>query len=103
MASEAWFVWQDGDLLLHLKVQPRASRDAFGEVLAGSDSNAIKIAIVAPPIDGKANRYLLKFLAKSCGVPQRQIQLVRGEASRHKTVLVQRPTKLPAALTALGV
>lgn len=69
---------------LHIKVQPRASRDAVGELLDGE----IKIHIQAPPVDSAANQSLLRFLSKKLVCPKRDIRIVRGEKSRHKVVEV---------------
>ncbi len=53
---------QQGDLLLFVYLQPKASRDQ----IIGLHGNELKIAITAPPIDGKANAHLSKYLAKAC-------------------------------------
>ena len=57
--------------------------------------DALKFRLAAPPVDGKANAELLRYLAKSFGVPQRNVTLVRGDSSRHKVVRVSRPTLRP--------
>jgi hypothetical protein len=49
----------------------------------------------APPVEGKANAELLRFLASVFGVPQRAVLLLRGESSRQKTVRVTRPALRP--------
>lgn len=46
----------------------------------------VRIAIAAPPADGKANATLERFLADACGLPQRDVQLVGGLSHRDKTV-----------------
>ncbi|TNF34133.1 MAG: YggU family protein [Gammaproteobacteria bacterium] len=85
----------DGDcLLLDCRIQPRASRDEFAGLLDG----AIKIRITAPPVDGEANQQLLRFLAKAFGVPQKRVQLLRGEQGRSKTVRIEQPQQLPPGL-----
>ncbi len=48
------------DLLLRLVLQPKASRDAFVGLLG----DELKVAITAPPVDGQANKHLIKFLSK---------------------------------------
>lgn len=67
-----------------VRVQPNARRTA----LAGRHDGALKVAVAAPPIEGKANALLLAFLAGLLGVPGSRLSLVRGEKSRSKTVLV---------------
>jgi uncharacterized protein (TIGR00251 family) len=69
---------------LHVKVQPRASRNEIGEVLG----NELKVKITAPPVDSAANEALLKFLAEVLRCPRGAIQLVRGATSRHKVLSI---------------
>lgn len=77
---------------LVVRVTPNARKS---EILGwGADEKGrpvLMIKLAAPPVDGKANDELLRFLAKSLGCPRSQIQLVRGEGSRQKTV------EIPAA------
>ena len=56
---------------------------------------ALKIRLAAPPVDGKANAALLRYLADAFGVPQRAVTLVRGETSRQKTVRIMAPQARP--------
>jgi len=67
-----------------LKVQPGARRSA----LAGLYGNRLKVALQAPPVDGKANEALVSFLAELAGVSRSAVRIVRGEKSREKTVLI---------------
>jgi len=88
------FQWKDSQtLLLHCHVQPKASRDA----LVGLYGERLKIQISAPPVDGKANKYLLQYIAKEFGVAKARVSLIRGESSRQKTLAIVDPQKLPAA------
>jgi uncharacterized protein (TIGR00251 family) len=70
--------------ILNCWIQPRSSRNA----VVGIHGDALKIALTAPPVDGKANKELVKFLAKYFKLPKSSIQLVAGETSRSKTILV---------------
>ncbi|WP_406666085.1 DUF167 family protein [Gallaecimonas sp. GXIMD1310] len=87
----AAFSWQGADLLLQLYVQPKASRNAF----AGIHGDELKLAITAPPVDGKANEHIRKWLAKQCKVAKTQVLIEQGQLSRHKRVRVQCPARLP--------
>jgi len=71
-------------LLLHILVQPRASRSE----IVGPHGDMLKIRLAAPPVDGAANEELVRFLAKELGVPQRAIEIVAGLSSRRKTIRV---------------
>jgi uncharacterized protein (TIGR00251 family) len=78
---------------LTLHVQPGAKRTE----VAGTYGDALKFRLAAPPVDGKANAELLRYLANAFGVPQRNVTLVRGDSSRHKVVRVSHPTLRPDA------
>ena len=80
MAS--WYRYSNGNLILTLYIQPGAKST---EVI-GLHGDALKIKLASPPIDGKANKALLQFIAGQFDIPLRQIKLIRGEKSRHKTV-----------------
>jgi uncharacterized protein (TIGR00251 family) len=80
----AWYR-RSGDLLtLTLHVQPGAKRTE----VAGLHGEALKIRLAAPPIEGRANEALLKFIAESFAVSLRQVELKQGGQSRHKVVAV---------------
>ncbi|WP_269542508.1 DUF167 domain-containing protein [Cerasicoccus fimbriatus] len=67
---------------LSILATPKASRSE----VVGWQEGALKVRIAAPPVDGKANAELLKFLAKYLGVAKRDVALVSGEGSRRKVV-----------------
>jgi uncharacterized protein (TIGR00251 family) len=75
----------DGTVTLTLHAQPGAKRTEF----VGLHGEALKIRLAAPPIDGKANAVLTKFLANYLGVPKVAISILSGESSRHKILWVQ--------------
>ncbi|MEJ2344154.1 MAG: DUF167 family protein [Gammaproteobacteria bacterium] len=76
---------------MNIRLQPRASRDE----IVGAQGTRLKIRITAPPVEGKANAHLVRFLAKAFGVSRSQVLLVSGEASREKRVRVEQPKKIP--------
>lgn len=86
------FEWQDQDLVLHLYVQPKASRDSF----AGLHGDELKLAITAPPVDGKANEHIRKYLAKQCRIAKSQVLIEKGELGRHKKVRLCGPLTPPS-------
>jgi uncharacterized protein len=91
-------VWFEGeDLLLRLYIQPKASRDS----IVGIHGEELKIAITAPPVDGKANAHLTKFLAKQFKVAKGLIEIEKGELGRHKQIRVHSPAQLPQEIKAI--
>ncbi|NOR52334.1 MAG: YggU family protein [Gammaproteobacteria bacterium] len=95
----SWYRWHGEQLIINLRVQPKASRDEivgpYGEGANGEESSALKICISAPPIDGKANTHLIKFLAKQFGVSRGAVELLSGETGRNKRVAITEPKRLP--------
>ncbi len=89
-----WWRSDGEDLLLFLRVQPRASRNLFGEVLG----DRRKLYLKAPPVEGKANQELVRFLAKSLGVPKSRVVIEAGETGRNKRVRIRELATLPEKL-----
>ena len=76
----------DGDgSRITLQVVPRASKT---EVVGADGDDALRLRLAAPPVDGKANKELLRFLAETLGVPARALELVSGQTGRRKVVRV---------------
>lgn len=71
-------------VLLHLRVQPNASRT---ELRIEADGR-VRVALMAPPVEGAANKALRAYVARRFGVRRNAVTLVRGERSREKTVRV---------------
>lgn len=94
--NSPWYRIHDKGLIIDLHIQPKASRDR----ICGLYNDRLKVQIMAPPVDGKANQYLLKWLAKLLQVPKRDIGLLSGETGRSKKVLIHhdRPEDLVASL-----
>ncbi|WP_027896746.1 DUF167 domain-containing protein [Zestomonas thermotolerans] len=90
----SFYRWDGEDLLLDCHLQPKASRDEF----AGLHGERLKIRLTAPPVEGKANAHLLKFLAEAFGVAKSQVRLESGELNRQKRVRIQAPKHLPVEL-----
>jgi hypothetical protein len=91
-------VRRDGDdLILRLYIQPKASRDQ----IVGLHGDELKIAITAPPVDGKANSHLTKYLSKQFKVAKGQIDIEKGELGRHKQVRIHSPGLIPESIQAL--
>lgn len=87
-----WYRWDDADLVIQLKVQPKSSRNAFGEVV----QDRIRLRITAPPVDGKANTHLVAWLARQFGVARSAVTIEAGSTNPRKRVRISAPRDLPA-------
>ncbi len=87
MNKKPHYHWQGDNLLLELYVKPKSSKDT----IVGQHGERLKVSIVAPPTEGKANKYLIKFLAKYFGVPQNYIKIIKGHSSKNKSIVVLEP------------
>lgn len=80
-----WFrLAADGRITLTLHIQPGAKKTEF----AGLHGDALKIRLAAPPVDGKANEALVKFVAEVLGLPKSAVNLKSGQTSRRKVLEV---------------
>ncbi|MCG6985254.1 MAG: DUF167 family protein [Thiocapsa sp.] len=93
----AWFRWDGEDLELSLRVQPRAPKDAF----IGPQGDHYRVAVKAPPVNGKGNLALRRFIAKAFGVPPSKVALIGGDHARYKRLRVQAPRTFPIPLDPL--
>jgi len=84
-----WFrVTADGRITLTLHIQPGAKKSEF----AGRHGDALKIRLAAPPVDGKANDALVKFVAEALAIPKAAVNLKSGQTSRRKVLEVRGAT-----------
>ncbi|MCI5124456.1 MAG: YggU family protein [Candidatus Electrothrix sp. AR5] len=74
----------DGSLLLSLYVQPRSAQNA----IVGLHGDAVKLRLNAPPVDGKANKAVIAFLAKSLKIPKSAVTIRSGLQSRMKKIVL---------------
>ncbi|MBC8206931.1 MAG: YggU family protein [Kiritimatiellales bacterium] len=84
-----WMNEAPGGLDVRIKAVPRAAKNE----IQGVHDGALKIRLTTPPVDGKANQALIKFLSKTLNISKAQIELAQGETSRHKTVRISGLTK----------
>lgn len=68
-----------------VKAQPGAKQTALGERLG----HAYKLRLAAPPVDGRANEALVRFLAARFGIAPSSVRIVRGVSSRTKVVEIE--------------
>ena len=67
-----------------VKVHPRAKRNA----ITGEVGDALKVALTAPPVDGRANQACTEFLANLLEVPRSSVTIASGETSRRKVICI---------------
>ena len=72
------------ETLVKIYLQPKASKDE----IVGPYRDGIKVKVTAPPIEGKANDELIRFLAKELGISPSSIEIVKGHHSREKTLKI---------------
>ena len=75
---------KDGAIQFNVRVQPRASRNAF----EGESLGALRVRLTAPPVDDKANDALRRLLADRLNVPLRAVTILSGIKGRSKRIAV---------------
>jgi len=70
--------------VLSVRVLPRSSRNE----LAGETGGALKVKLTAPPVEGAANKGLIKLLASVFKVPKSSVEIISGETSKNKKVRI---------------
>jgi len=74
---------------LYVYCAPGAAKEKIGDVVDdGQGQMELKIYVTAPPEDGKANKAIVKLLSKQWDIAKSKIQILRGESSRHKKILL---------------
>ncbi len=74
---------RDG-IVITLKISPNASKN---EIIKSEEG--LKVKITAQPIDGKANKALIEYLSKQLKIPKSSIEILKGETSKEKTLLIK--------------
>ena len=96
MAQAVQLVGDDIVLLSLYSIQKQA------EITSSAwDGDELKIAITAPPVDGKANAHLAKYLAKQFKVAKSGVCIEKGELGRHKTIRITSPAQIPSEIQTL--
>ena len=75
---------RDRNISFQIRVHPRAKKDA----ITGEVGEALKLALTAPPVDGKANEACIIFFAKLLEVPRSSVTIAAGQTSRNKVISV---------------
>lgn len=77
---------------IRLRVQPGAKRDAIRDFADG----VLRVSVTAPPLEGRANEAVLRFIAEILGVRRSRVSLVSGETSREKVIAIDGLTQAEA-------
>lgn len=96
MGNLAWLTCERNRWVIAIHAQPGAKRTE----IVGMHGDALKIRVQAPPVEGAANAALVKFLAQTLGVRQRDVSLLSGERSREKRFAIEGsdPSQITASL-----
>ena len=78
-----------GGVTLAVRAQPGAKKTAIVGVYGEGDAAQLKIAVQAPPVEGRANDALIAFLAKTFSLPKSSVVLMSGEMNRSKVFLLR--------------
>lgn len=78
-----------GDCILDVRVQPGARKDEVLPMLDG----VVRIRVAAPPVEGAANKQLVKFLARLLHISKSSVSVIRGESSRNKSLSIRGLTR----------
>jgi len=78
------------DIILKVYLQPKSSKNK----IIGPYRDGIKVKVTAPPVEGKANEALIRFLAKELEISLSQIEILKGRHSREKTLRISHPNPL---------
>ena len=83
---------------ISVRITPRSNKN---EIVSIMDDGVVKIKLTAPPVDGKANDELVKYLAETLNVPKNRVEIVAGQSSRNKliTILDLSPSEVEAILS----
>lgn len=84
-----WLEIREDHLVVNLRVTPRAGRDG----VHGLVGDALKVRIQTPPVDGKANTQLLRYLSKRWNVPRASMEIASGETGRNKRLRINNPSE----------
>lgn len=78
-----------GGVTLAVRAQPGAKKTAIIGVYGEGATAQLKVAVQAPPVEGKANTALIEYFAEFFSIPRNRVELHTGELSRSKVVLVR--------------
>lgn len=87
----SFYQWRDKYLILNLHVQSRAKENS----ITGIHGDMLKLKIKSPPVDNKANKEIVSYLANEFDVTKSSIELISGQLHRDKKFLIKEPNMIP--------
>ena len=72
------------DIIVKVKIVPGSSKNK----IIGAYNNALKISIAAPPVEGKANKKCITYLAKFFDVAKSKVEIISGQTSKNKLIKI---------------
>ena len=84
MAAPSWADARTNEVILHVRVQPRARRQG----IVGVVGQRLKLCVTAAPAAGRANAAVLAMIARLAQVPPSAVTVIRGTSSRDKTIRI---------------
>jgi uncharacterized protein len=82
-----------GGVTLAVRAQPGAKKTAILGIYGEGAAAQLRVAVQAPPVEGKANAALITFLADTFGLAKNKVEIVNGELSRSKVFLLNEVAK----------
>jgi hypothetical protein len=92
--EDGWLIVRRTGVEVRVRLSPKSSRDRVD----GLYGDRLKVRLTAPPVDGRANEALIRFLAKAARLPPSCGRVVAGTRNRSKTVLLETETPEEAAV-----
>ncbi len=89
ITEEFSIIDDDYSIILEVKVLPNSSRNK----IVGEFNGALKIAVNAPPEEGKANKAIIDLLSAILDIPKKNIQILSGQTNSHKKIKILGITK----------
>jgi uncharacterized protein (TIGR00251 family) len=88
----SWIEPFENGVTVNIRALPNADRNE----ISGIHGNALKVRVQSPPVDGKANKALIKFISKKTRISKSKITILRGLKGRDKTIAIT--TESPEAV-----
>jgi len=83
-STDDYFKMTGNDIVIKVKIVPGSSKNKIDGVY----NNALKISITAPPVEGKANKKCIAYLAKYFDIAKSKIEIISGQTSKNKLIKI---------------